>query len=171
MNAIEQEGSVPQNSSHAGSTDVVQWTASEYIQHQKPTGWYGLTVFFTVAISVIMYLILHDFFAPVLFALIGASLFLYGHRQPETLTYSVGPNGVGIGNKRHGLDDFRSFSMLDDDGILTIQLNPLKRFMPAISLYLDPKDADRVANAFALHLPHEDRSIEFVDRIARKLRF
>ena len=172
MNSTEQaEALLQQAPQQSGAPGVVSWQASEYLEHQKPTGWYGMIMFLTVAIAFVMFLILKDFIAPILFALIGLSFLLFGRRQPETLSYSVGPYGVQIGAKRYAIADFKSFSMMEDDGILSIQLNPLKRFLPAFTLYLDPEDADMVADAFSMYLPHEDKEIEFIDRLARKLRF
>lgn len=151
--------------------EPVDWTAAEYLTHQKSSGWYGMVIFFSVALGVIAYLLLKDFVAPVLFVLIGVSVGLFGRRPAETLNYQVSAQGVKIGNKSYPMADFKSFSMIEDDGVLSIQLNPLKRFLPAIVLYLDSKDADRVANAFAGFLPHEDKAPELLDQLSRKLRF
>ncbi len=147
------------------------WSAGEYVSHQNSGGWYISVIGFSFGLAFLAYILLKDFFAPALFVLLGVAAALYAKRPPSILQYSVSIHGVTIGEKHHSLSDFRSFSMMEDGGILSIQLNPLRRFLPPISLYLDEKDADRVADAFSMYLPHEEKAADLSDRIARKLRF
>jgi hypothetical protein len=48
---------------------------------------------------------------------------------------------------------------------------PLKRFMPPLSLYMDPADEEKIVDVLADYLPVEQREQDPIDKLMRRLRF
>lgn len=100
----------------------------------------------------------------VLFGIMGA-------RQPRELQYQVDENGVKVGEKFYDYGSFKSFSVIQEEGIETIWFMPMKRFMPGLTIYFSPEDTDRIADVLAEFLPFEARTQDPVDRLMHRLRF
>jgi hypothetical protein len=92
-------------------------------------------------------------------------------RKPRELTYSLDDHGLQVGDKFYPYMDFRSFSVMEEGAIHSITLMPLRRLMPLLTIYYDPADEDKIVNALADMLPHEDRQHDMVERLMRRLRF
>ncbi len=163
------EAAVPATTST--STQSVNWSASEYIDHQKATSWYlGLIVVTVLACGLIFWLT-HDLITLVVIAIAAALFGVAGARKPRTLEYELNNRGVQIGAKFYDYAGFKSFTVLEEGAINSIQLLPLKRFMPPISLYCPPEQEDAVVGLIGSYLPHEERSSDPIDSLMRKVRF
>jgi hypothetical protein len=66
---------------------------------------------------------------------------------------------------------FRSFAVVEEGAFHTITLLPLKRFMPAISLYYAPDDEPAILKTFSALLPQESRSQDALDKFMHHIRF
>ena len=160
------------------SVDIeVNWKASEYIHHEKNSSWYFGLLGAAILVGVILYLVNDDLtsFGGItsyaVLAVMTAAIMVYANRKPETLEYHLDPEILRIGDREYLLDDFRSFSIVQDGGVVSVTLAPLKRFMPPVSLYYDPNDEENIINILASVLPHEETELDFVDRLIRKVRF
>jgi hypothetical protein len=158
----------PTSSVPAGS---VVWTAAEYIEHDRSSGWYMALVAGTAVLTAIVYFITKDYLAagviPVLGFIVGFSA---GHK-PRQLEYELSDSGLRIGTKNYPYDQFKSFSLIPEGELNSINLLPVKRFMPMISAYFAPGDQERIAASLGNHLPFEQRQMDGVDRLSRHLRF
>ena len=76
-----------------------------------------------------------------------------------------------INGKKYSYSSFKSFSLLRDGDMTSVNFFPLKRFMPLVSAYLAQADEDKVAKAIGNHLPYEQRQMDSIDRLSRRLRF
>lgn len=87
--------------------------------------------------------------------------------------YRLDAKGISIGRKQHSIDQFRSFSVTRDDNghASTIELLPLKRFMPLLVIRCKAEMENEVVSLLAVHLPMEVRRRDMVDVIIRKLKF
>lgn len=152
-------------------TPEISWTASEYISHDKGSGWFGIVVLVGVLLAGVIYLFTREWISSVAVG-IGVLLFaVYGIRPPQTLEYAVDSRGIHIGARSYPYAKFRSFSVLEDDALHSIMLMPMKRFDLPITLYFEPADEQQIANVIGGHLPHEDRKTPPVDRLMSKIRF
>jgi hypothetical protein len=100
----------------------------------------------------------------VLFAVMGA-------RKPRELTYIVDGKGITIGEKFYSYASFKSFSILQEEGMETVWFMPLKRFMPGLSIYFAPEDGQKIVDVIAEFLPFEDKQLDFIDQLMHRLRF
>lgn len=151
--------------------DAVTWTASEFIAHHKGGPWFVILGLATLVISATMYLLSKDILATVAIALAGVSFGVFAARQPRVLQYTVDDHGLTIGERTYGYGEIHSFALLEDGPLPSIIIMPMKRFLPPITLHFAPEETDKIADALAARLPHEDRQPDAVDMLMSKIRF
>jgi len=163
----------PQPQAQAASTqgDSVQWHASEFIGTQKTPGWYFILAIGTLLVAAVVYFVTRDIFSVVVISMLGIIFGIVGARQPKALDYAISSRGIQIGVKQYPFSTFKSFSILREDSLNSISLMPIKRFMPTMAMYYDPKDEDNIAETLSNYLPFEERGHDMVDRLAQRLRF
>ncbi len=149
----------------------VTWTASEFIDHEKAASWFIILFAGGAGAVTLIYLITRDVVTVVVIGMAVILFAMAAQRKPRTLTYEINSNGVTIGPKTYPYTQFKSFAVLEEGAFNSIQLMPLKRFMPPISLYCPPEQEQQVIDALGNYLPHEERRHDPIDRIMRKVRF
>ncbi len=152
-------------------TEEISWTASEFIAHEKSAGWFLVLLLVTISAAGLVYLITKDYISTGVVVLVGIFLGYYARRQPRQLDYAVTADGIIIGQKLYMYDHFKSFSLQQEGAINSIQLTPLKRFVPLMSIYFAPEDEDRIMSAIGAHLPMEDTKEDSLERFMRKIKF
>lgn len=149
----------------------IDWTASEFIEHEKSASWYGAVSILGIAGIAAVYFITQDLFSVVALFLFGIAFLALGARKPKVLSYSLNDNGIQIGERFYGFDQFRSFAVIDEGSLHSISLLPIKRFMPELSIYFAPDDEDKIVDFLGHRLPFEERKQAMVDQFMRKIRF
>lgn len=149
----------------------VSWEASEYIHHQKNSSWYLGFIGVVILAGTLLYLLLRDIFSVVVLILMAVAVGIYAGRKPQVQRYALSQSGLSIGNRHYSFDEFRSFSLNEEGSVLSVTFTPLKRFMPPISIYFMPQDADRIGDVLEGALPHEEHEPDIVDRLMKKIRF
>lgn len=164
-------GDQPKPMSNRAAVKQVSWTASEYIEHAKSVGWY--LKFVVVAVLVIggIYLLTGDLFSVVLLSVLAIAFGVFAARKPAVLQYKLDNNGITIGQKHYPMNLFRSFAVIQEGVFRSITLLPMKRFMPAISLYYSPDDEPAIIEAFSNLLPQESRQQDPLDKLMHRIRF
>lgn len=150
---------------------LVQWKASEFIDHQKSPAWFFPLIIGMLLLSGGIYLLTRDILATAVILLGGAAFGVYARQKPRTLTYTLLPESIKVGQRSYSYDDFRTFSIIQDGALFSIFLQPVKRFMPPLTIYFDPEDGDEIFEALSMHLPHQEREQDPVERLMRKIRF
>ncbi len=156
----------------SASGSEVNWTASEFIAHNKSSGWYGALTICTIGFGAIVYLFTHG--DKVSTAVVGIVAVVFGisaSRKPRELQYVVNDNGIRIGNKLYPYAGLRSFSIVKEEGIESIWFIPLKRFNPILSIYFSPNDGQKIVDVLSKFLPLEHRQLDVVDKLMHRLRF
>lgn len=156
------------SSPHAES---ISWTASEFIAHEKDFSWFALLGVGTGLLTVVTYLVTRDIVSTVVVLIVAVTFGAFAVRKPRVLQYSVDTAGIHVGTRFYPYEMFKSFSLIQEGGIRSIMLMSLKRFMPPLSLYVDPADEDRIITVLADYLPLEEREQDLLDRLMRRLRF
>ena len=149
----------------------VSWSASEFIAHSKTFGWYAILFLSAIGLAAVVYLLTRDVitagvivFAALLFGIMAA-------RKPRELPYKVSSDGLHIGEKFYSYDTFKSFSVVQEEGIESIWFMPLKRFMPGLSIYFAPNDGQKIVDVLSNYLPFEAKELDLVDRFMHRIRF
>ena len=153
------------------ASPLVQWQASEFVDHQKSASWFIPLIAAIFLASCVIYLLTRDILATLVVALGGVAFGVYARQSPRTLTYSLMPTSLKIGDKSYSYDDFRTFSILQEGALFSILLQPVRRLMPPITIYFDPEDGEKIFDTLAAHLPHQEQEQDLVERMMRKIRF
>jgi hypothetical protein len=149
----------------------ITWIASEFIEHDRGANWYVLLVLFTIILGVGTYFITKDIFATIIIAVLGIIVGVSAGRKPRQMEYELSSSGLSIGEKSYPYNLFRTFSIIRDGAINSISFSPIKRFMPPISAYFASKDEERITKMLGNYLPYEERKLDNIDRLSRRLRF
>lgn len=150
---------------------TINWTASEFIAHQKSIGWYAALAAVAVIVAGLIYVLTKDKISTIV-VLIGAlALGFYGARQPRQLDYRLDSAGVTIGSRYHGYEEFRSFAIVPEGAFSSIVFMPLKRFALLTTIYYAPADEDKIVQLLSNILPLEQHRLDPVDQLMRRIRF
>jgi hypothetical protein len=150
---------------------TVSWTASEFIAHEKNAGWYLVLVVAAAALAGLVYLFTRDKISTAVVIFAAIIFGIYAARKPQTIGYQLTPHGLGIGQKFYDYGMFRSFAVIDEGAFSSVAFMPLKRFMPAISIYYDPADEEKIVKMLIDRLPMENRGHDLVERFLHSIRF
>jgi hypothetical protein len=153
-----------------GGPPILSWQASEYIHHHKPALWY-VGVFGAVAVLLLLGIITKQWSGMVVLVLMTVAVLVYANKQPRVLNYSLTNDGIIIDTKFHPYNQFRSFGVVMDVGWHSIDLDPIKRFMPRLTILLEDHHVDDVIEALSRQLPRHDRGPDVIERWSRKLKF
>src|SRR5690606_16687884 len=137
---------------------------SEFVAHQKGAGWYLLLAVIAIAGAAAIYLLTGDMVAAgvILFAALAFGIF--AARKPRVLRYRVDRDGLHIEDKLYHYGNFKSFAVVEEDAIHSVLLLPMKRFMPALTVYYAPEDEPKIVDALADYLPLQPAQNDLIDR-------
>lgn len=146
------------------------WTASEYIDHNRNGSWYLMLLAGTVVLAGAIYFLTKEYFAVGVIVVLGAIVGMYAKQKPRQITYELTGSGLRIGQKLYDYGQFKSFSLVNEGGINSVMLTPLKKLMPPISAYYKPEDEERITDILGNHLPIEETKPHSIDRLSRRLK-
>jgi hypothetical protein len=149
----------------------VAWTASEFLAHQKNGGWYMILTGGAVVTSVLIYFLTRDMISSAVILMVAALLGAAAARKPRTLSYQLTNQGLHIGPKLYPYNDFKAFSVINEGAINSILLLPMKRFLPAVTVYYAPEDEQKILDVLSQALPYEQRDQDPIDRFMQRIRF
>ena len=149
----------------------VSWTASEYIAHHKTPKWYVCLGLVAVVLAVVIWFLTKDEISAAVVLIGAAVLGAYGSRPPQELPYSLDQESLSIGSKNYHLQDYRSFSVDDHQAFSSVNLIPLKRFAPGLTIYYSPDDESAIVDILSSVLPTEPHEPDIIDRLMRLIRF
>lgn len=150
--------------------DSVAWQGVEFIEHPHNGAWYGALIFIIAGLTVLVYFITKDYVATGTIPVVGIILAVFASHKPGVVQYEISESGLKIGQKSYPYSLFKSFSVLQEGNLKSINLFPLKRFMPTIAAYFDPPDEAKIVDALGDHLPYEERKMDKIDILSRRLR-
>lgn len=149
----------------------VSWTASEYIDHDRGANWYLMLAGGTLVLVALVYLITKDFISIAIIIILGILAGIFAKRRPRQVTYELNETGLKIGPKLYTYGVFKSFAVIRDEALPSINLEPLKRFMPPITIYFAAQDEEQITSALGAYLPYQDQKLDRIDRLSRHLKF
>jgi hypothetical protein len=152
------------------SSRSVSWTASEYIEHKHGAGWYVMLLWGTAAAAAGTYFLTKEYFAAGTIAVVGIIVGVFAARQPQQIKYELSSSGLRVGEKLYDYHLFKSFSILQEGGFSSLNMQPLKRFMPPVTAHFEAKDQEKIVDAISDFLPYEEHKVDQIDKLSRKLR-
>ncbi len=161
----------PPEESSAQPVNSITWTASEYIAHQKTAQWYVKLGVSAIVLAFLVWLITKDKISAAVVMIGAAVLGGYGARPPRELQYQLDFDSLTIGNKPYPLDAFKSFSIDDNQAFSSVNLIPLKRFAPGLTIYYSLDDEEQIVNILSKRLPLEEHRADPIDTLMHRIRF
>ena len=153
------------------SIPAVEWSASEYVVHEKSANWYISLLVGSIVLVIVVFLVTQDYLASIVILLACSAFGVYAARKPATNRYIINERGIQVEDKFHPFLEFRSFSVVEEGAINSIWVKPLKRFTSIVVMYYSPEDEQKIIDTLANFLPHEERELDAIDRLSRRLRF
>lgn len=124
-----------------------------------------------MVVAALAYLISHDKITTGVILLVMLGFGIAAARRPRTQQYRLSPGGLQIGGRAYSFHEFRTFSVTEDGSIVSIVFTPLKRFMPALTIYVAPDIEEQVVGFLSAFLPFERHKADAVDSLMRRIRF
>ena len=154
-----------------GTTRSIEWTASEFIAHEKSMLWYAVLALITFAGSAIVFFVGRDWTTIVIFIIVGLILGIAAGRKPRQMQYRVDDSGFHIGSRSIPFNNFRSFAIDEEGPFANLVFLPNQRFMPITTAYVDPKDEGEIMTILGDYLPIEHHTPDLIERLMRRIRF
>lgn len=148
----------------------IGWEAPEYIGHSHGPAWYFMLTVITLVLVILIYWLAKDTVAAVFIGLVGIIVGVFASQKPGTAKYEISDSGLSVNGKVHRYSDYKSFAVIREGELTSVNLFPLKRLMPPLSAYFEDKNRASVVEALGEYLPYEDRKLDGIDRLARRLR-
>jgi hypothetical protein len=160
------------NHKHARSTSPksVSWESTEFIEQHHSASWYGALILITAGLASLVYVIAKDLIATITIVVVGIIVWIFSSQKPKPANYEITESGLSINGKLYNYANYKSFTIIQEGEFSSINLFPLKRFMPPLSAYFDPKDEQKITQALGNYLPYEQRKLDNIDRLSRRLR-
>ena len=155
----------------ASKDATITWTASEYIDHTKGASWYLVLAGGTIVLAATVYLATKDYFATGVIAVLGVIVGVFSRQKPKQVAYELSSLGLKAGEKTYPFSLFKSFALIREGALSSVNLIPIKRFMPPLSIYFDPSDEQKIVNLLGSFLPLEEGGLDSIERLSRRLRF
>jgi len=153
------------------SNYLLSWQAPEFIYHPKSFNWHIFAASFIV-ILVGASLYLKEWIAATVFIILGFLIFRYAEVKPRTIEIGLTNVGIKVGNVFYPYNKLKSFWLVYEPPIKTLNLETTRRFSPIIAIQLEDTDPFLVKNILKEHLLEEsERTEDLIDRFSRFLRF
>ena len=149
----------------------MEWSASEFVAHDKGASWYVLLSGATIVVAAILYLVTRDRFTVGIVVVMGAVLAIAAASKPRVLTCRLDAKGIVLGTKRYPYAQYKSFTVQEEGPFASIVLLPMKRFGLPLSMYLAPDIEHKALEVLSSYLPLEPGKPDMLDRLMRYLRF
>lgn len=169
--AFAQAPEIPVQAGAGAAESSVEWSASEFISHEKGFGWYAVLILGAVLVGGVLYFATRDVVSVAVVIIMAIILAIASARKPKTINYKVDESGLTAGNKFYPYKAYKSFAMPEDGPFAIVVLVPLKRLEFPISAYLAPDSQQKVVETLSNHLPLERGELDAVEQLMRQLRF
>jgi hypothetical protein len=146
------------------------WEASEYVFHQKGAKWYMLLFGVAGALEAVL-VILQQWLSVTVVAVMTLAVVVYSRKAPRVLQYHLDEHGITINGKLNPYNDFRSYSVIEDVGWQSIDLEPAKRLVPRLTILAEHDNFEAIESILSAHLPQINRRPDWIERLTRYFKF
>ena len=151
---------------------VLSWRESEYIEHSKSPMWFLGLAGISILLLLFAIFIIKEWSFAILIVVMSAAVGIWAKRPARVIEYSLDREGVLIDGRSFYFRDFRSFSITQEsEFVYSIVMVPNKRLTPGVNIYFPEKLGEQIVDVFGAALPIENIEPDFIDNLAKKLRF
>jgi hypothetical protein len=160
----------PSLSESTDETALLRWQGSEYLHHDRNMGWYAVMVVVVLALMALAIFALKSFTFAALVPVMAVALVIYVHRPPDTLNYTLSHKGLHVNDKLYPFDQFKSFGVVQHNGVNSVVLVPRKRFQIGQTLYFPAEIGEQLVDMLAVRLPMKEIKPDIIDKLLARLR-
>ena len=164
----------PENQQTASQSETepqLAWEADEFVAAEKRVVWYVMMIAGAALFSGFVYWLNRDIMTSVIILVALSGFAFFSARKPQKQQYLVGPDGIQVGRMYYSFSDFRSFAVVTEKTGHSLVLVSLKRFVPAINIYIPQEYEDEVVKLVSSILPMEQYKPDLTESIANRLHF
>jgi len=149
----------------------ILWEAEEYPYYRKSSDWYWAVGIITAGFFAVAIIVGNLLFGA--FILLGGfTLALYGARRPQTVSFSISPKGVHVGDTIYPYESIKSFWIFyDPPHVKELSIESHKFIMPHIRIPLGNVNPANMRSYLQQFLPEEQQEEALTDSLARYFRF
>ncbi len=149
--------------------EVIQWQAPEYIHRYKSPLWYGAFIVVVGLLVAAAVFLMQSWTFAILIPVMAFALFAYSARPPHMINYALSEKGLYINDTLHGFAEFKAFGILRDTSQFSLELIPVRRFRPSLSVYFGEENGETIVDILGTRLPMQDIKPDAFDKIVRFL--
>lgn len=176
--ALAEQGTVPQPATTPqnevptdNAAPLAQWSASEFISHDKSPQWYMFLAGASLALSIVIFIITRQAISVAVVIVMTALFAVYGSAKPRTINYELTNKGIAVGEKFYPFSTVKSFSVINEGGMPYIQLLLQKRLSVPLTIYTAPEQIDTIATMLSDFVPYDQKKRDIADKFSSKIRF
>lgn len=151
-------------------TDALHWQAAEYIQHQRNPLWYVALIAIVVILMAMAVLWIKSWTFAILVPVMALALVVYVRRPAAVIDYTLSAKGMFINDTLHSFHEFKAFGVIHDGNEYSVQLIPVRRFRPSLSVYFPEESGEKIVDMLGVRLPMEQLKPDAFDKIVHFLR-
>lgn len=160
-----------QSKSKGPADGSVEWSASEFIHHDKGFLWYASFVLLIGLVIAGVYWLTHDIFSVIGIACLAIILGVVTSRKPRVLDYRLDHTGVTVGQTFYPYAAYKSFAVVEEGPFTSVVFVPMKRLALPLNLYLAPEDEEKAVEVLGRYLPIQRGELSGFDHLMRHARF
>ena len=164
---VQEEISAPENEND--DTVLIRWEAPEYAHHERSLGWFIIFGVVTLVLAVAAILIIKSITFAILVPVMAIALFIYTQHAPEVLRYTLSRKGLHINDKLFPYNQFKSFGIVEHNGMHSAVLVPRKRFQLGQTVYFPTEVGEQLVDMLASRLPMKELEPDALDRLLARL--
>lgn len=163
----QEETSAPENEND--DAVLIRWEAPEYAHHERSLGWFIVFGIVTLVLAVAAVLIIKSITFAILVPVMAVALFIYTQHAPEVLRYTLSRKGLHINDKLFPYNQFKSFGIVEHNGMHSAVLVPRKRFQLGQTIYFPTEVGEQLVDMLASRLPMKELEPDALDRLLARL--
>jgi hypothetical protein len=164
---IDQPAAMPQATEDEA---LLRWQATEYVDHDRTTGWYVMLGVICLILVVVAVLLMKSWTFALLIPVMAVALVVYTRRPPALLNYTLSRKGLYVNDHLYTYDTFRGFSVVNHGNQHVANLIPRKRFQMAQTVYFPEEVGEPLVDMLAARMPMQEAKPDIFDRIIARLR-
>ena len=149
---------------------LIRWEAPEYAHHERSAIWYVIFGLVTLVLVIVAILIIKSITFAILVPVMAVALFVYTQHAPEVIRYTLSRKGLHINDKLFTYSQFKSFGVVEHNGMHSVVLVPRKRFQLGQTVYFPTEVGEQLVDMLAARLPMKELSPDALDRLLARLR-
>ena len=154
-----------------GNKGMIEWSASEYVEHDKSPLWYAVLGVVSLALAAFAVFVIKQYTFAALIAVMVVAIVIWARRPAQEMFYQLNPEAISINGKLFSLSDFRAFGIVQDGALYYATLLPNKRFSPGVNVYFPHELGEQIVDILGSRLAMETIKPDFVDKLMNKLNF